>query len=129
MWKCCHLNKEAHPSQRFEKENESLPVSLVHLLEQVLAGFAFAPVPQDGFGEVARSAVVEEVGVTIDFLLQPDAPKWGGALFVASGAAADIVVVESHTHDFRPHVVEEVVGVGMDGLAAKPRQFCAVEQH
>ena len=84
--------------------------------------------PEDGLFDIAGAAVVEEVGVAVHCLLQPDAPEGRGAPFVAAGQSAHIVVVQADAHDFAAHVVEEIVGIGVDGLVAEPGQFRAVEE-
>ena len=71
---------------------------------------------------------MEKTGVSVNLLLQADAPKRCGAPFVAASQSADVIIVEADAHDFRPHVVEQIVGLGVDGQSAEPRQVSAVEQ-
>ena len=90
----------------------------MHLLEQVLGCFAFSSVPQDSLLEVTRSAVVQEVSMGIHLLLQTYTPEWGCTPFVATGQSADVVVIQSHTHNLRAHIVQQEVAIRMYGLIA-----------
>ena len=101
---------------------------LAHVLELVLRGFALATVPHDGLDEIAGASVVQEVGMSVHLLLQADTPERRGTPFVASGQTADEVVVQAYAHDFRSHVVEQIVGVGVDGLLTEPGQIGAHQQ-
>ena len=78
---------------------ELVALLLGHVLELVLRGFAFATMPHDGLDEVAGSSIVQEIGMAIDLLLQTDAPERCSAPFIATGQAADEIVVQAYTHD------------------------------
>lgn len=115
-------------SERFEETYQSVAVGLGHLGEKLSGSLPFSAMPHDGLREIAGSAVVEEVGVSVDLLLQTYPPERGRAPFIAHSQSGDIVVVETNAHDFRAHVVEKEVGIRMDCLASEPRKTRAVEQ-
>ncbi len=66
--------------------------------------------------------------MAVDLLLETDAPKRRSAPLVAACHSARVVVVQTDSHDFGTHIVEEVVRIGVDGLRAEPRELSAVEE-
>ena len=76
--------------------------------------------PHDGLCEIASATVVEEISVSVNSLLQTDAPQWGSTPLIASCQTAHIMIIQANVHDFRAHVVQKEIAIGMNGLVAEP---------
>ena len=62
-------------SERLHEFHERAAIVRVHRSEGVARALRFAPVPEDGFADVARAAIVQKERVSVDRLHQADAPQ------------------------------------------------------
>lgn len=101
-------------SERFDERDDGVSGVFGQAGEGVASGLGFAAVPEDGFGDAAGAAVVEEAFVSVDGGVEAEAPEWRGSPFGAAGVEAGAMVVEVGAE-----VVEQEVRVGPDDLAAE----------
>ena len=108
-------------SERVEEGEEGGAVGGGETGEGVAGGGAFAAVPEDGFFGGTGAAVVEVERVAVDGFVETEAPEWRRAPFEAGGGP-----VGSAVGEVGAHVVEEEIGVGVDGLVAEFRDWVGV---
>ena len=114
--------------KRAQESYQRITVFFGHVLEEILRSLALAAMPHDCLDKIAGTTIVEEVSMSVHHFLQTYPPQRGSAPLIAACQAADVIVVQSHIHDFAAHVVQQEIRIRMDGLAALPGELRAVEQ-
>ena len=112
------VNHSVIKLQKIEEPGESLPFLLGKPHEGVTRCGPLAAVPQYRLCQAACATVVKEHGVSVDRLHQTDAPQWRSAPLLPR-----CLEVGAFVGQFRPHVVQQQVGLGIDGLVAQCIHF------
>lgn len=98
-------------SQRSKECQQISALGRRHGDDTVARRLRFAAVPQDGLHQTPRPPVMEKERGAADGLGQADAPQGRGAPVLARRSPLGPVVSQA-----RPHVVEQEIGIGPDGL-------------
>ena len=84
--------------EALQKRDQGLAVFARQGTETQLRLRGLAPVPEDGFGEVAGAAVVQVEAVAVDGGDEAQAPQRGGAPFAAIGEEVAAAVGQAFAH-------------------------------
>ena len=101
--------------QGVEEGQQRAALAGIEIADGLTRLFGFAAMPEDGLQQVARTAIMQELGVAIDRLGQAYAPERRGAPLPATGLELRSAIGQAVAH-----IVQQQVAVGTDGL---PGQF------
>ena len=106
-----------------------ITVILAHVLKEIFRCFSLSPMPHYGFNKIAGTAIVQEVGMSVYLFLKPDTPKRSSAPFIATRQPTYIVIIQTDSHNFGAHIMQQKIRIGVNCLTSQPWQTGTVQQH
>ena len=85
--------------------------------------------PHYGFNKIAGTTIVQEVGMSVYLFLKPDTPKRSSAPFIATRQPTYIVIIQTDSHNFGAHIMQQKIRIGVNCLTSQPWQTGTVQQH
>src|SRR5471032_2849878 len=106
--------------KRIQKRQQRSALPGIERQNLLLRGARFTAMPEHGFEQVARTAVMQKLGVTAERLCQADATQRRGTPVAAAGLELGSMVGQAF-----PHVMQQQVAVGANHLIGQ-LGFCGV---
>ncbi len=101
--------------QRLQERHQRVALILGRGAERFLRRFRLAAMPEDRFRKSAGAAVVEQIVMAVHGRNEAQAPQRRRAPFAARGLEVRAVVGKAFAH-----VMQQEIGEGVEGLAARP---------
>lgn len=95
--------------KRFYKPGDCVSVALGHPAKCIARARGLTTMPKNGLGDIARSPIVQQFGVSADCGQEANPPEWGSAPF----STTRLVVVAPVGKPIS-HVVQQQIGIGMN---------------
>lgn len=103
-------------SERLDEGNQCIPLFSGKIGIGIARALRFAAMPENGFFDGARAAIVQKVRMAADSARETNPPKRWGAPFAAVGFSLGAIVCKTFAH-----VVQQQIGVGPNLLIGEMR--------